>query len=471
MNFPESISINGWCGQPMKGSLSVNAVRWGADPAAIDRTCRRNDKLKWVQRYAPELDLRNWEDERVGWGLVLPDNEHLPIKQRGTANDAPEPIQQLVAHRNNAPVFRYNPASEESQIGRYDGDGDYIPFDITGSVRGIGETCLPTYLLIYASPRDIPWNFQYRLNLDLFVGRLDLEGSPLENYVTALIDNWGNSYCDPPSRLIWAVNHGDPDITWLMKGSIAKAIRDKIQSDPDFANSLHEITDSEATVEELCKNLKSYCPALIISTSHGMTGPLENRNLMRKQLGLLVDDKHTLLYPDILLNDWQPDGAIWYAHACCSAGCDGEARYQDLVDEESDVGKVLNEVAALGPQSAPLPQALLGDEKPLRAFIGQVEPTFNWTLQADTGQVLTSAFCQALYDGMHHKKPMTVGMAFEGLYHNAASYYSRFVALQGKAAKENKDDMTGAIRAKLIAQDLESLVILGDPTVSVPAIR
>jgi hypothetical protein len=112
---------------------------------------------------------------------------------------------------------------------------------------------------------------------------------------------------------------------------------------------------------------------------------------MAASLGALVDGQHLTLDIDALLAAWQPDGAIWYAHACCSAGCDNVNSYKELVPAGSTLASVLDGVAALGAQVAPLPQRLLGAAKPLRAFIGHVEPTFDWTLrQPETGQVLTA---------------------------------------------------------------------------------
>ena len=49
--------------------------------------------------------------------------------------------------------------------------------------------------------------------------------------------------------------------------------------------------------------------------------------------------------------------------------------YTGLVDDR--LNQVLQAVADLGSLIAPLPKILLGAKKPLRAFIGQVELTFN----------------------------------------------------------------------------------------------
>jgi predicted RNase H-like HicB family nuclease len=60
----------------------------------------------------------------------------------------------------------------------------------------------------------------------------------------------------------------------------------------------------------------------VLTTSHGQAGPLTGIDGMKAHLGWLVDQEYDLLDPKTQLNDWQPDGALRYAHACCSVGRD-----------------------------------------------------------------------------------------------------------------------------------------------------
>src|SRR5205085_3592607 len=141
------------------------------------------------------------------------------------------------------------------------------------------------------------------------------------------------------------------------------------------------------------------------TTSHGQTGPLGNLAVMNSKLGLPVDQAFQPLELDQLLRAWEPDGAIWYAHACCSAGSSNISIFKGLVETNSIIDHVLTGVTKLGALVAPLPKALLGAKKPLRAFIGHVEPTFDWTLrQANTGQHLTNSLLRVLYNNVYNKK-------------------------------------------------------------------
>lgn len=74
---------------------------------------------------------------------------------------------------------------------------------------------------------------------------------------------------------------------------------------------------------------------------------------------------------------------------------------------------MLEGVAGLGGADRTVAAAAVATAKPLRAFIGHVEPTFDWTLrQPETGQVLANTTVEALYNHMHRAQPEPVGMAF-----------------------------------------------------------
>ncbi len=462
MAYPDTLTINAWCGEPVRGALDEHAARW-----AVRR--QRETPRRFLVADEP-ADLRQWQDPDVGWGLVLPDDEALGAAARASANDAPEPIRALVAARNDAPVFRYRADLLDRKVRRYLADGTARDLDITDSARGIGDRRLPRYLLIYGAPANIPWSFQYVLGQTSFVGRLELAGEGLERYVTALLDNWATAQCRPDQPVVWSVDHGRPDITWLMHGAIARPVALALQGDADIGEKAHCITGAGATAAALIAELHERRPALVVTTSHGMTGPLDDAGAMRRNLGMLVDDRHAMLEPAALLDAWQPDGAVWYSHACCSAGSDAATSYEGLVGEGSTVDQVLRAVAALGAGVAPLPRALLGAEKPLRAFIGQVEPTFDWTLRAETGQVLTNSLQESIYNRMHRKIPEPVGLAFSGVLEHAGQLFAQLDSLKRQINRAVAGAKEAATRTHLAALDRQSLVILGDPTVALPAL-
>ena len=72
------------------------------------------------------------------------------------------------------------------------------------------------------------------------------------------------------------------------------------------------LAEADATHARLREALAGARPSVIVTTSHGMTGPLGERTRMAAQLGLPVDHAFEPLPLEPLLAAWQPDGAIWY---------------------------------------------------------------------------------------------------------------------------------------------------------------
>ena len=118
--------------------------------------------------------------------------------------------------------------------------------------------------------------------------------------------------------------------------------------------------------------------------------------------------------------------------------------------------------------------ALLSADKPARAFIGHVEPTFDWPLQdPETGQPLRAAFCRALYRKMYSKQRFPVALAFYDLHLEAAKLFQKwYQAKEGAAMAEDAETREvkreTALRLQLGGLDREGVVILGDPAAVLP---
>jgi hypothetical protein len=459
----DGLSINAWIGVAgsATGGFGPDAGKWGV---------KRQLPAYPGTLAAPEpVDQRDWKHKDVGWGLVLPDNDALSITDRANAADALPSIKKLLAARAGSPVFRYRADVPSGFLRRYYADGRQADIALSGSERGIGDSKLPMYMLIVGTPAEIPWHCQYLMNVTCFTGRLDLEEEPRARYVDALIDEWKDSAAASNRPVVWAVDHGHPDITWLMRGTIADPVAARMREDTDIGNALMHLAGPAATSARLIDALATARPSLVVTTSHGLTAPLDDPATMRKQLGLLVDDSGSSVTPAALLDNWQPDGAVWYAHACCSAGSDATTSYKGLVTAGSSIEQTLESIAAIGAAVAPLPTSLLGAAKPARAFIGHVEPTFNFTLRSpENRQVLTASIQKALYSRMFRKQPEPVGMALEGCYRHVGELFAQWQQLVKDVAKAVPNAREAAMHTQLMAIDRQSMVILGDPTVAIP---
>ena len=459
----DDLRIDAWCGEAARGALADGSLGWGM----------LRDLPDIGQKMAPTpVNLADWRDPRVGWGVVLPDRDEIPVTDRARGLDAPEPIRALLARRPGSPVLRWRPEIKDGRLRRYGEDGKAADLRLSGA-RGIGTNQVPRYLLIVASPVDIPWRVQCRLQLEAYVGRLDLDGAGLERYVEALTADWASAAPRRKTPVIWAVDHGHPDITRLMRRSIADRLKAAFEGDPDREFDTARgffFSDDAATDGSLYDSLHARNPAFVVSSSHGATFPLADVQAMRRQLGMPVDANHSVLSLTRLKDAWPAHGAIWYAHACCSAGTDGASRFAGLVDAGSSIARTLTGVAECGSMSAPLPQSLLGSATPARACIGHVEPTFNWTLRdPTTGQVITHHIVSALYDQLHLASNPPVGLAMSA-YHEAVGGMLQDYTDAIDAVNEHAPNALDRARtAKLLALDRLTMVLLGDPTVRLPA--
>jgi hypothetical protein len=463
---PAALQINAWSGElPNSDPLPAKT------PWAQVKPYEELRSSKWLAPAAP-ADERDWRHPAIGWGLLLPDNQALSPPERATAADAPPAVRALLAARPGSPVLRWAPQLGDHHLRRYGTDGKARDLDIAAPKPGTSDDCIPRYLLIYAAPAVIPWTVQYSLNLSTYVGRIDLEGAALDNYVEALLSDWSASTCQVRAPVVWSVDHGAPDITWLMERAVADCLWQRFAGDADLTQRLR-LKGAQATRAALAAALAERTPGLVVTTSHGMTGPLGATATLMEQLGAPVDVNHELLRIQDLLH-WKASGAIWYAHACCAAGSDAVSRYAGLLAHDSNISQTINGVAAAaGAMAAPLPRALLGAASPLRAFVGHVEPTFDWTLRNPvTKQVLTHVLCGALYTELFQQDRRTpIAYALRRQFDEAGAFFG---SLQDAIAQvdSNVPGMRDwALYRRLVAMDRQTLVILGDPTVSLPLIH
>jgi hypothetical protein len=254
-----------------------------------------------------------------------------------------------------------------------------------------------------------------------------------------------------------------------MRMTIAEVLWKAFASDAEFNVAQGFLSDAQATHAVLSNALAARNPAFVFTSSHGATFPLDNATAMRAQLGQLVDCQHTISGINTFEDGWNPCGAIWYAHACCSAGSDAKSKFDGLVGADSTLGRTLSGIAQVGACTAPLPRALLGGANPLGAFIGHVEPTFDWTLRDPVnGQTTSSHIINALYKQLHLDRRPPIGRAMSVYFSAVAGLLQDYADSLDAVEAQEEDALQRARRARLIAMDRLAMVILGDPTVRLP---
>lgn len=414
----------------------------------------------------------DWDQDTVGWGIIVPDTDQGTVSDRAAGRDLPPIVQQLVSRRRGtvlrhraAPrgglpthVWRYHPRRSEA-----------YSLPIGGSRRGRGLDAVPVFLMLLGGPDQLPWKLQYALNLDprTHPGRLPLTGAPLERYVARLLGGWEGDADSPSSgrAVVWSADHGADDITRLLRLAVAAPVLSKYVQDTDV--DVTSLAGTAATTSALATALTDNKPGVVLTTSHGYTGPAGGPD--PDLLGLPVDTNHDILDPTSLLETWQPDGAVWYAHACCGAGCDSPSSFAGLFEAGGPLDRMMEELAGIGPAVAPLPVALLGAERPARAFIAHVEPTYDWTLQDEaTGRAVLADLTDALYGPL--LLGSAVGSAVSPYPVGAGSIAGHLLDTTRRAVLEDDGDPLDALRERISYLDRRSLVVLGDPAVALPSL-
>lgn len=458
MSLPDEVRTNAWTGsEAAHGRLADTARGWGSRSGLT--------RAQAPLAFGAPADETDWRATDVGYGILLPEpaDPSLGHEERAAGLDAPAPVRELLAARPGTVVLRWRPDLEERKLRRYFPDGSFQDPAIGLTDFGTERDHLPRYVLIVGGPDEIPWSVQYALCLRHAVGRLPFTDERLANYVTAMLGEWSEGPADTGAALLWTVDHGGGDITSLMRLVLADRLYDRLEG---TLPRLSRITDAAATGDALIAGLRAQAPVLVATSSHGMTGPLEDAVATRAGLGQPVDVAHAMVPLDAFVQA-MPGGAVWFSQACCSAGCDGVSHYAGLLAEGSSVHGTVTALAGLGPTVAPAPLALLGRPSPVRAVFGHVEPTFDWTLRvAETGQPLGELVVAALSTNLFFGRP--VGLILEEYREGIGVLLASWAERREKLARGCTGLRDLLTELRLTAIDRQSLVLLGDPTVAVP---
>jgi hypothetical protein len=459
--LPDSVAMDAWDGtHGVVGKFADKPGRFALQGLG---------KVARLMRPGAAASPRDFKDPRIGWALVLPFRGDLDTQTQARAEDAEPPFRQLLAARGaGAKVLRYR--ADYGVLALFESDGTLVP--LSGAKDGVEHGALPDYLLLAGGPDVLPWSLQYALGASRCVGRLHLTGTALARHVSALLADGPPSRARYEAPVVWAVDLGAGDISSLMRNTIAAPIAAKFATDAEMPDQLFldgSADPGAASVERLGDALSERRPALVVTSSHGLTGPIDDPSAMLRRLGLPVGQLGDHIDPAGLLTNWEPDGAVWFAQACCSAGSSGVSEYEELLDPNTGAGRVIHAIAGLGSQVAPLPTALLGAERPLKAFIGHVEPTFDWTISFPwLPTALTDSITKTVYEGFCGGEP--IGLAMRRAWKHIGELrqaHATVLRYFDATPTARAQVVTAATYLRLAAGDRAATVLLGDPAASI----
>lgn len=333
------------------------------------------------------------------------------------------------------------------------------------STKGVGlapvdpENGVPYHLLLIGSPQEIPFEFQYTLDLQWSVGRLHFD-TPEEYraYADRVVAYEKNKIASAKTVAMWMAANGDLATTLLCTDVGVPFFQKGLGKRQGF--SLEAFFAAKATKENLRGILSGEKmqggkpPALLFTGSHGLEVEMANATEQRERQGALVTqewrpgtavgDEASFAGSDVP-GDVDLTGTIQVLFACFGGGCPEMDNYP-----ESGATKQIAPHAFVGR----LPQRLL--RQGALAVIGHVDRAWNFSFQSGTS-LPQNQVLKGLLDGIMMGVP--VGTALDITNLQWGTLAAQLGMLAGSAA------VPASLSNLVIARDdARNYALFGDPS-------
>ncbi|MFN2285992.1 MAG: hypothetical protein ACK2UQ_16380 [Anaerolineae bacterium] len=469
---------------PIVQADSTIEVDWGALLAALKVW------LGVVLGPAARMGLVPWADplklNEAGWGIIFP--ALMPAERLTEIQTALHPLLAL-RERQAEPLYKvfaggdgYRPREDaRAFLRRYHADPAQ-PADPK-------QTGVPYYLLLVGSPEEIPFEFQYGLDVQYAVGRIDFDDiEGYRTYARSVVAAEQDDFQLAPDVVFFPVSNQGDEATKLSAQHLVTPVVEHLEERIEVARSGDEAAafpDWKVTVipSEQTKRAKlldmlsrDQAPALLFTASHGMQFDPDDPVKQRANQGALVcadwqgpDEKQVLpdyyLSGDVLAARDEANllGMIAFLFACYGAGTPKIDDYyrQAYMDK--------GEVIAEQPFVAALPKAMLSLAKGgALAVIGHIERVWSLSYLGPEQRVGLGeprrdehlAVFEATVDRLLHGYP--VGAAMDHFDVRYAALSTELAAAFESFTEPNDFQLTELWTAN---HDARGYVIIGDPAV------
>ncbi len=421
-------------------------------------------------------DPANVED--VGWAVLFPADMNPTLREQ--VKDALHPLLEL-RKSQAGDLFRlcdgtaaYRPGERKDQYCNRQGIAP----------GAVDPREFPYYVMLVGTPEDIPYSFQYQLDVMRGVGRLDFEDD-LDAYAAyarnVVAAETGQVRLPRRMALFGTENPGDK-ATHLSARYLVRPLFENLTASPDLQElALHypweipapHIGEGRATraqLQDLLGQAGDDVPALLFAATHGLEFPANHPHQLRHQGALLCQDwpgpGHEVTRDMYLAGedlDTSADllGMIAMLFACYGAGTPALDQFA------MQAFKVRERIAPCG-FTAALPRQML--RSGALAVIGHVERAWGYSFISPRGDLEHQTFVTALRSLMNGQP---VGLATD------ASFNLRYAAMSSDlsaALEELRWDPEYLSAYELAhrwtaSNDARSYTVIGDPAVGIPLVK
>ena len=331
----------------------------------------------------------------AGWGIVFAAG--MDQAARDAIKDALAPL--INKRKNEAgPLFHlfegasgYKDGQSADQWLVAQGSSD---FNVVDPTQGV-----PYYLLLVGSPDQIPFDFQYELDIFFAVGRLYFE-NPAEyaKYAANIVAFENGAATQAKSIAIFNTrNEGDVATAMLHDQVAVPMALGRGDVKPVGASMGYSLTPcladnatKKGLLDLLTNGVNGAAPALLFTGSHGVSFPLKDPNQRFKQGALLTQDwaggplaAGAFLVADEIPAKARLNGTIHFLFACYGAGCPKFDTYTYGPDNKP-VQVAGQDLVARLPQKMLLAGA--------QAVIGHIDRAWAYSFQNSVGTTMPQSF-------------------------------------------------------------------------------
>jgi len=427
----------------------------GWSPATLIASDERRSKTQMDTEYGVNKN----DLSQAGWGVAFSQDSDPAIR---------EALAPLLEMREEQAGDLYLDESLASEATHENFLADH------GATHGkVSPDKLPYYLLLVGPPKTIPFDFQYELDVDHAVGRLDLETpDDYAAYAQSVVDAETNPFEGERRATFFGVENEDDlatETSWYYL--VNPLTKDFERHAKPNGWQVDRIFREEARKRRLQELLESPSTRgnIVFTASHGIGFDYTDAYLRGRQGAILCADwpgpkqwsgpvleDHYFSAED-LSPQATVEGSIFMAFACFSAGT---PKMDSFYHHEGRRSQIAPEAF-----TARLPQRLLA--KGALAFIGHIDRAWTYSFywpEAGVHRVTFTDYLLGLLQGQ------TVGAAME-------SFAARFASLAVRMVRETTAPDPTTTRKQVIDRtglwtaynDARSYVTLGDPAVRLPS--
>ena len=254
-----------------------------------DLAIRRSLDQQQVEHFGIKEGADPTDLSQSGWGVIFPQN--LEDKQLEALKEALTP---LLDHRREQVVQRderyYKECSGELGYQSGASKNDFLKMFGRGPGPADPEK-LPYYLLIVSSPNEIPYSFQYQLDVQYAVGRIHFDHlEDYYRYAVSVVEAETRGFNLARQAAFFGPANEDDLATQLSVEQLVSPLAKFLKGDhPEW--QVETNVKSEAHQADLDQLLHaSQAPALLFTASHGMAFPNGDNRQYPHQGALLCQD-------------------------------------------------------------------------------------------------------------------------------------------------------------------------------------